>query len=295
MKSGYLLIDKEVNWTSFDVVKKTQNILKTKKVGHVGTLDPFATGLMILLVGKATKINEYISGLNKEYIVTSQFGFATDSGDITGNITFEEKPNIVSFNDLQNGMPDILNIKSQKPNKFSAIKINGQKAYNMARKGLDFEMPEREITIENIEFMDIDFPKFTWKVTVSKGTYIRTLTEQIGVLFGNLATTIELKRTKIGNLQLEDSIKIEQVSETSVKKGYDDLLSSLPKISLDINQKAKFLNGVVQPIQPHENSIVNALIRVYYENIFLGLGKLYPDPQSANYVLKIEKVLYEHS
>ena len=210
--SGYLLINKPKTWTSHDVVAKIRNILKIKKVGHTGTLDPFATGLLILLIGDATKLSETLTNLDKEYVVTSKFGISTDTADITGKIIKEEIPKNIEKSDFEKKIPDILQINKQIPSRFSAIKINGKKAYNMARSGKDFELPERSIEIKEFELIDYDFPCFTWRAVVSKGTYVRTLTEQIAELFDSIATTIELERTKIGKFCLKDSIGINEVS-----------------------------------------------------------------------------------
>jgi riboflavin kinase/FMN adenylyltransferase len=217
MTSGYLLINKPPDWTSFDVVKKTQNILKTKKIGHTGTLDPFATGLLILLVGKATKHSQAFTNFDKEYIATAMFGTQTDTGDMTGNVivsqddTALEKnhPNIeVTQAQFQSLIPSIISIKEQIPSKFSAIKIKGKPAYKLARKKADFDMPKRNIEIKDFELVSYDYPTFTYRVVVSKGTYIRTLTEQIAALFDTVAVTTHLQRTKIGHYLLSDAIDI---------------------------------------------------------------------------------------
>ena|GEM_PF-130116 len=219
------MIDKQKDWTSHDVVAKIRNILKIRKIGHTGTLDPFATGLLILLVGNATKFSEKLTNLDKEYIVTSKFGIQTDTADITGKVikSFENTINMppaiqnhegqlpISKKDFEAKIPDILNIKKQIPSKFSAIKIKGKRSYKMAYAGKNFDMPERNIEIKEFELLNYDFPYFTWRAVVSKGTYIRTLTEQIADLFQNIATTTELKRTRIGNFYLLDAITIDKV------------------------------------------------------------------------------------
>jgi len=213
MKSGYLLINKPKDWTSFDVVKKVRGALKIKKIGHTGTLDPFATGLLIVLINKATKLNESMMMLDKEYIALSKFGILTDTGDMTGNIVKEEEPKIVSKEDFEEMIPQILMINKQVPSKFSAIKINGKQAYKLARAGKEFDVPEREIKIKEFELLEYEFPYFKWRAVVTKGTYIRTLTEQIAEMFGNVAVTTELERTKIGEFHLKNSIGIADLRE----------------------------------------------------------------------------------
>ena len=211
--SGYLLINKPLDWTSHDVVSKIRNIIKIKKVGHSGTLDPFATGLLIVLIGKATKMSEKLLNLCKEYVVKSQFDISSDTGDIRGKINIGDHAHSqpVDRADFETKIPEILKINKQIPSKYSAIKINGKKAYKMARAGKDFEMPERCIEIKEFELLDFEYPYFTWRAVVTKGVYIRTLTEQIAALFGKAAITVELKRTKIDCFDIKDSIEINDV------------------------------------------------------------------------------------
>lgn len=216
VKSGLLLINKPVDWTSFDVVKKTQNILKTKKIGHIGTLDPFATGLLILLVNKATKLSESLTNQNKEYIAKCQFGLSSNTGDPTGEIIHHQLVNPISKDMFLSKIPEIIKIDKQVPPKFSAIKINGKKAYQLARKNIDFDLLERQIKILDFELLNFDFPHFTYRALVTKGTYIRSFTEQIAKLFDNNAVTIELCRTKIGNFDLQNSITINEISEEKI-------------------------------------------------------------------------------
>jgi len=223
MTDGYLLIDKPVGWTSFDVVKKVRNTLKVKKVGHTGTLDPFATGLLIILVGSATKQAQTLTDMDKVYIANGMFGTATDTGDITGKVINTDTSANISREDIFAKSDDILNIHIQTPPNYSAIKINGRPAYELARKQIEVQLPPRNIKIYSFELLNFNFPYFTYKVHVSKGTYIRTLTEQIAALFGTVATTVELQRVKIGNFDLKDAITIDDVSLELVK-----LLSNIP-------------------------------------------------------------------
>jgi tRNA pseudouridine55 synthase len=211
MISGMLLVNKPKNWTSFDVVKKVRNKLGVKKIGHVGSIDPYATGLLVLLVNKATKLSDKMMGFDKEYLTVSKFGIHTDTGDMTGKIIKEEPMPEIPREVFEAMIPTILKIDKQVPSKYSAIKINGKKAYNLARSGKQFDMPERSINIKEFELIDYNFPYFTWRSVVSKGTYIRTLTEQIAELFGGIAVSVDLVRTKVGEYSVKDSVGIEEV------------------------------------------------------------------------------------
>ena len=228
MSSGYLLVNKPKDWTSFDVVKKIRNILKIKKIGHIGTLDPFATGLLVILIDKATKYCQYLMGLEKEYEVVSKYGISTDTGDITGIAMNENTPNLITRLDFEKIIPEILKINKQIPSKFSAIKINGKKAYKLARAGEEFDIPEREIEIKEFELTEFDFPVFKWRAVVSKGTYIRTLTEQIADLHQNIAVTTDLVRTRIGEFHLKNSVNITDIKEDTPLCSIDDLIKMIP-------------------------------------------------------------------
>jgi len=212
MTDGYLLINKPPDWTSFDVVKKVRNTLKVKKVGHTGTLDPFATGLLIILVGSATKQAQTLTDMDKVYIAKGIFGTATDTGDITGKVINTDTSANISREDIFAKSDVILSINSQTPPNYSAIKINGRPAYELARKNIDVQLPPRDIKIYSFELLDFNYPYFTYKVHVSKGTYIRTLTEQIAALFGTVATTVELQRVKVGDFDLKDAIIVQDVT-----------------------------------------------------------------------------------
>ncbi|MDD4156455.1 MAG: tRNA pseudouridine(55) synthase TruB [Candidatus Cloacimonetes bacterium] len=272
MKSGFLLIDKDKDWTSFDVVKKIRNITQIKKVGHIGTLDPFATGLLILLFNQATSFSQYIIDNDKEYLVKSQFDIMTETGDITGKIiNTENSPTPITKKQFEKKINLIKNISSQTPPKYSAIKVNGEKAYKMAYKGKDIVLPERNFKIISFEFLGIDYPYFIWKAKVSKGTYIRTLTEQIAELFGKIATTVELRRLKIGSFDVSNSIKINQI-DTDIKLLQPDLLlDDFEKITLNIDEERKFIHGQNFTIFHHDT----AKLRVYnHKNDFKGLATI---------------------
>lgn len=202
---GIILINKEKGLTSRDVVNKISKKLQIKKVGHAGTLDPIATGLLVIGVGKGTKILDLLTLDQKEYIATVSIGFKTDTYDITGNITEENYNYHLDEDKLKNVLDSFKGSYNQEVPKFSAVKIDGKKLYEYARKQIDIELPKRLVTIYKIELLTYNDSEFTFKVLVSKGTYIRSLIHDISLKLNIPMTMKELIRTKSGKFLLENS------------------------------------------------------------------------------------------
>ncbi len=204
-----ILIDKPAGMTSFGVVARVRRKLKDEfghkvKVGHTGTLDPFATGLLILLSGKFTKKSNEFLKLDKVYETTIKLGYISNTGDTEGEI--EKKSNKkIGLKEIQEILKSFVGKVEQTPPKFSAIKINGQRAYKLARKGADFEVPSRKVTIYNIEILEYEYPILKLRCHVSSGTYIRTLAEDIGKKLGVGAYCESLRRLKIGEYDVKDA------------------------------------------------------------------------------------------
>ncbi len=208
-----ILIDKPAGISSFGVVAKVRGKLKTEfgrkvKVGHTGTLDPFATGLLILLSGKMTKKSNEFLKLDKVYDATLKLGFTSTTGDPEGEITEKNVFLAPSKNDIKSALSKFTGKIEQTPPKFSAIKINGQRAYKLARQNKDFEIPSRKITIYDIEILDYNYPELKLRVHCSSGTYIRTLAEDIGAALGTGAYLTALRRLKIGNYDITHAEKL---------------------------------------------------------------------------------------
>lgn len=209
-----ILIDKELNWTSFDVVSKLRNSIKKKlnikkiKVGHAGTLDPLATGLLIICTGKMTKRIDEFSGLNKTYIGKMTIGSTTPSYDL------ETKPNVyyptehINKNLIIETAKKFVGKIDQKPPVFSAVKKNGVRLYKLARKGVKVEVEKREIIIHDFLISSINFPEVEFSLTCSKGTYIRSLAHDFGKELGSGAHLTELRRTSIGDYLVDNSLKL---------------------------------------------------------------------------------------
>lgn len=207
---------KEKNMTSRDVVNIISKHLHTKKVGHTGTLDPLATGVLIVCTNHDTKLVDILTSKNKEYIATMRLGIQTDTGDITGNI-IKRATYKVTKDQIIKVLNNFLGSSTQTVPIYSAVKINGKKLYEYARNGEEVTLPTREINISSIELLDYHDDLIKFKVTVSKGTYIRSLIEDIGKTLQTVATMEDLVRTKQGNYKIEDSYTLEDIKKDNYK------------------------------------------------------------------------------
>lgn len=207
---------KEKNMTSRDVVNIISKHLHTKKVGHTGTLDPLATGVLIVCTNHDTKLVDILTSKNKEYIATMRLGIQTDTGDITGNI-IKRATYKVTKDQIIKVLNNFVGSSTQTVPIYSAVKINGKKLYEYARNGEEVTLPTREINISSIELLDYHDDLIKFKVTVSKGTYIRSLIEDIGKTLQTIATMEDLVRTKQGNYKIEDSYTLEDIKNDNYK------------------------------------------------------------------------------
>ena len=208
-EDSILLIDKPAGMTSFGVVARirrrlSQELGKKAKVGHTGTLDPFATGLMIIVTGKECRNAMNYSKLDKEYEAVIELGKVSSTGDPEGDLT-DVSTDIPTREHIEAVLPQFTGLISQRPPIYSAIKINGQRAYKLARKGEEVEMPERQVTVYRLELLDYEYPFVKIRTYVSSGTYIRTLAEDLGNALGTGAYCLELRRTKIAEWSVEDA------------------------------------------------------------------------------------------
>lgn len=203
-------IDKPVDWTSFDVVKKIRNVTKHKKVGHGGTLDPFATGVIIIGTQKDTKKLSSITNLNKEYIAELKLGEATNTLDTEGKIVKESPVPIINEGLLNNVLKSFLGKQKQVPPMFSAKKKNGIRLYKLARKNIEVEREKNDIMINSIYMNDFSRDKISFSVNCSKGTYIRVLGADIAKKIGTVGYLINLRRTKVGDFDVKQSLSLEE-------------------------------------------------------------------------------------
>ncbi|HEY8400094.1 MAG TPA: tRNA pseudouridine(55) synthase TruB [Cytophagaceae bacterium] len=209
-EGAVILIDKPYEWTSFDVVKKIRNTIRVKKIGHAGTLDPLATGLLILCTGKMTKkINEY-QDQEKEYIGELVLGKTTPSFDLETEVNQEYDISHINEEMIREATQKFVGVIQQIPPAFSAIKVGGERVYKKARKGEEVELKSREVTISEFTITDIDLPTVKFRVKCSKGTYIRSLVRDFGVCLNTGAYMSSLTRTRIGNFDIKDSFQLEE-------------------------------------------------------------------------------------
>lgn len=213
-----LLINKPLDWTSFDVVKKVRNTIRVKKVGHAGTLDPLATGLLILCTGKFTKRIDEIQGQEKEYTGIIRLGEITPSYDRETEVTETRDISHLTESDIRAAAQQFEGTIEQVPPVYSAVQVNGKRAYDLARKGKEVELKSRTITVNAFEITGIDGPEVMFRVVCSKGTYIRSLAHDLGQALGVGAHLTKLERTRIGEYRLEDALTIEDIVEIRRKQ-----------------------------------------------------------------------------
>ena len=244
-----IVINKDKDYTSRDVVNVIGKIFNTKKVGHTGTLDPLATGVLIVCMNKALKVVDLITASDKEYIAKVVLGIDTDTLDITGNIINECKTD-VNVDMVKSVLNSFVGKSIQEVPKYSAVKVNGKKLYEYARNGIDIELPKREIQIFDIELIsDIDIvdghQEFSFKVKVSKGTYIRSLIRDIGVKLGCFACMKELIRTKQGKFSIDKSYTLNDIKNGNYKLLNIKDVIDIEKVVVSDNMLFKIKNGMI--------------------------------------------------
>ena len=254
---GILIIDKESGYTSRDVVNIVGKKFKTKKVGHTGTLDPLATGVLVVCINKATKTCELLTSLDKEYIGEFKLGLLTDTLDIEGNTLKEEKIDIKK-EDLINAINNIKGKYMQTVPIYSAIKVGGKKLYEYARSNTPVELPKHEVDIKEIELLDFNGDTFKIRALVSKGTYIRSLGNDIALSLGTNASMTSLRRTKQGVFDIKDATLIDDIENAKLIKITDVL--DYPKVVCDEKLENDLLDGKI-------------IKNIYNEDIILFVDK----------------------
>lgn len=206
-----LFVDKPANWTSFDVVSRVRLTFNVKKVGHAGTLDPNATGLLIICTGKKTKIIDEFSGLEKEYVATIELGARTPSFDSETEVIEHRPYSHLTEDEIRSALASFIGTQQQVAPMYSAVKHNGKPLYKYARKGREIERRPREVTISELEVTDIALPLVTFRIVCSKGTYIRSVADECGAKLGCGAYLQSLRRTRIGTHHVNDALRIEEL------------------------------------------------------------------------------------
>ncbi len=263
--NGVIIVDKEKGKTSFDEIRDIRKKYNIKKVGHAGTLDPMATGVLIILVGEATKLSDYLMNHDKEYIATLKLGKKTDTGDSEGKIIEEKEiPNLCKEN-VQNVLNTFIGKSKQIPPMYSAIKVNGKKLYEYAREGKEIERQERKIEIYFLEIIKLiednkKIAEIEFKVNCSKGTYIRTLCEDIAEKLGTCGYMKELRRTRVGRFTLNDKDKFITLEE---------IMEDKESYTLDDENLKKIINGV-----KISTNLKDGFVKLYHNQKFIGLGEV---------------------
>ena len=275
--NGILLIDKEAGWTSNDVVQKLRGALHEKRVGHAGTLDPMATGLLTVFVGRATRAVQFAESDEKTYIAGLRLGLTTDTQDITGSILSRQKPQ-VSEALLRSTLVNFTGPQQQIPPMYSAVKIGGQKLYTLARKGKTVDRKPRSITIRELTLEAYDGERAQLCVRCSKGTYVRTLCHDIGEQLGCGGCLSALRRTRSGKFSVAQCVTMEQLiaakaaeEQEAMILPVDQLFSDRPPLTLDDIQAVRFKNGGNITVETD----ISGQCRVYdREGGFLALGEI---------------------
>lgn len=269
---GIIIINKPKNYTSHDIVRKAKKLLN-EKVGHTGTLDPNATGVLPLLIGKGTLLSKYLIEHDKIYEAVLKLGEKTDTADGEGKVLESQnvEQSILKKENIERIFNNLEGKQEQIPPMYSAIKLNGKKLYEYARKGIEVEVKPRTIEIYKLELIKIEDMEITFRVSCSKGTYIRTLCEKIAEELGTVGYMKELKRIQVGEFNIKDSITIEELENQEIVSNkfitIEKYFSNSENIVLNERKLQLFLNGVQLTYE-----LKDGIYKIYKENEFIGIG-----------------------
>ena len=291
--NGILVVDKPKGWTSFDVIAKLRGALHTKKIGHSGTLDPLATGVLPLFIGAAVKAVDMPQNHIKTYIATIKFGIKTPTADLESE-PCETQDVQISEDQLKVALCEFLGETEQLPPMFSAVKVNGQPLYKAARKGVEIERKARKVTISEIKYLEkVAENEYSFSVTCSKGTYIRVLVEDIAKTLNTIGVMTSLRRTVSGDFKIENSYTLEAILQiidakndaTQAEKLFinvDSVFGEYPRIDATQELRDRLLNGCTTHINKPAQ-----VYRIYSEDKFMGLAEV------ENKIMKVKKLFVE--
>lgn len=275
---GVINVYKEATWTSGDVVNKLKGVLHQRRIGHGGTLDPDATGVLPVLTGNATRLFDYMTAFKKTYVASVYFGKTTDTQDASGNV-LEEKAVNIKNEDILNALPQFIGEIMQIPPMYSALHINGQRLYDLARKGETVDLPPRKVFVESIELVEpLKDTKCVLRITCSKGTYIRTICHDLGQKLGTGAFMETLLREECAGLNIKNAYKITEIEEM-VKNNdlsflipIEEAVSFMPRVNIETSQLKKLLNG--NPVKTEfADKKEQGNVAIYCDNKFFGIGQ----------------------
>lgn len=294
--TGFICLDKPENMTSFYALKKMRYILGEKKIGHTGTLDPMATGVLTVALGGATRFIEIIPSHDKSYFAVIRFGILTDTLDVTGNVIKEEKTS-VTIKEIEKAIKSFIGDINQIPPMYSALKKDGVRLYDLARQGIEIERQERPVRIDKIDIVGFDEKKQELSVNVdcSSGTYIRSLARDIGESLSTCATLKKLVRTKANGFekcysleQIEEYFTSGKISEILIPT--DKVFENYPSLQVTGPQSVRFSNGGELSLDRLKTMLDDGFVRVYSpENVFLGIGQA----DNEKNELKVKRVYNE--
>ncbi|MDO4661958.1 MAG: tRNA pseudouridine(55) synthase TruB [Tissierellia bacterium] len=293
MLKGAIAVNKEVGISSQKAVSKVKKLLSGEKVGHAGTLDLEASGVLVVLIGKATRISDYIMNQGKEYIATIKFGEKTDTLDYSGKVIAKSEKEI-SKEEFENKLCDFKGEIYQIPPMYSALKKDGKKLYELAIEGKSIERKKRKVNIYDIELLDFNFPYAKIKVSCSKGTYIRTLADDIGESLLTYAHLDSLVRTRVGKFLIEDSIdssNLSNITKEDIEKHIipiDRALYNIDSITIDDDLFSKITNGMKVEYNLEAS---DKIYKIYCKKEFIGLGII--EKNNGKNLLRMKKVFYD--
>ncbi len=292
MISGVLNVYKDEGMTSHDVVAIIRSILRQKRIGHSGTLDPMATGVLPICLGKATKIADYISEQGKTYLGEMEFGLASDSLDRTGNIVERSDNKFFTNNEIDEAMDRFRGVIWQKPPMYSAVKVGGKKLYELARKGCEIDRPEKKLEIERLDILKLEGERLTFICTCSKGTYIRQLAYDLAKSLGSCAMLTNLERIRVGPFTSKEAYKIDDIRKLSsdqIESILWDMGRAIPhleRLTVNFDEGTSLMHGAFldmkEGFEPN-----NPIFKIYMEDCFLGLGYI------KDKKIRIKRMLFE--
>lgn len=282
MYNGVFVVNKPKGFSSHDVIAKLRGIMQERRIGHSGTLDPMATGVLPIFIGYATKASDFEANKEKEYIATLKLGIETDTLDITGDILREEEVNL-EYSAVEKAVLSFKGKQQQKPPMYSAVQVDGRRLYDLARQGIEVERKARDIEILEIELLSFENNEAKIRVLATKGTYIRVICADIGTKLGTFATMTELLRTKSGKYTLDMAYTLDEVQEIRDTGNVGDIIISTdtvfmdyPRCDIDDYGYQRGDNGAFIPLKSIKGLEIKegTIARVYYNNEFIMLGKI---------------------
>jgi len=271
---GLLLVDKPEGMSSHDVVNRVRRLSSVRRVGHAGTLDPLATGLLLVSIGRVTRLNEYLVGHDKKYLATVRLGQATNTYDAEGEVTEERPFSSITSSTIADALPAFRGTIQQRPPIYSAIKKDGQPLYKLARKGIEVDIPTREITIHALDVLDYSPPFLQLDIHCSSGTYIRSIAHDLGQAMGCGGHITALRRTAVNEFDIQNAVPLDQLTPDNIANYLlppDTAVSTFPRLDLTAEQASDLLLG--RFIERTDGSEIGTLARTFdADSVFVGIA-----------------------